>query len=129
MRPFQVAACLAGAVLLAALGQIALKVGMREFGALGGPGVSMVWNLLSAVTTPPILLGLAMYGLGTCLWLVVIAPGGWALSYAYPMAAMGYVIVVILSWAFLKEAVTPMQFFGVALMCVGFLLVARFGVK
>ena len=127
MKPLTVATFMAMAILLAASGQIALKVGMRKFGALGSPGLSMASKVFSAVLTPPVLLGLAMYAVSACLWLVVIAPGGWALSYAYPMVAISYVVVVLLSRVFLKEAVTPVQWFGIALMCMGFVLAARYG--
>jgi hypothetical protein len=109
LKPLTIVIFMAMAIILAASGQIALKVGMQKFGALGSPGLGMASKVVSAVFTLPVLLGLAMYGVGACLWLVVIAPGGWALSYAYPMVAISYVVVVLLSRVCLKEAVTPVQ--------------------
>jgi uncharacterized membrane protein len=73
------------------------------------------------------LLGFACYAISSCFWLVVISPGGWQLSYAYPMIAISYVAVVFLSRLFFKEAVMPLQWVGILFMCTGLVLVARFG--
>jgi len=127
LRPVTVAVFLAIAIALGAFGQISLKYGMKEFGALGRPGLGMVLRVARAIFTPYVLLGLCLYAISSCFWLVVISPGGWALSYAYPMIAVGYVLVVLLSRVFFREAVVPLQWLGILLMCTGFALAARFG--
>ena len=115
------------AVSLGALGQMNLKHGMQKFGDLGAPGLGLVINVLRAVLTPHVLLGLVLCGMSAGLWLVVISPGGWALSYAYPMIAVSYVAVVLLSRALFRESVMPMQWLGIAMICLGVFLVGTFG--
>lgn len=127
MRPATVALFLMTAITLGAFGQISLKYGMRQYGDLGAPGLGLVSGVVRAIFTPYVLLGLACYAVSSGFWLVVISPGGWALSYAYPMIAISYVGVVLLSRLLLGEAVQPLQWVGILLMCAGLVLVARFG--
>ena len=108
------------AITLGALGQIALKLGMKGAGEITGPAA-----LLQAVLKPYVLLGLALYALSTCFWLTVISK--WQLSYAYPMIAIGYVLVVFLSLYIFKESVAPLQWLGILLMIGGLVLVVTFG--
>ena len=127
MRPATVAVLMVTSISFAVFGQISLKYGMQRYGPLGTPGLNLAFKLIGAIFTPHVLLGLCLYAAGACSWLVVISPGGWALSYAYPMVAISYVAVVLLSRLFFGEAVTPIQWVGIALMCAGLILVARFG--
>jgi multidrug transporter EmrE-like cation transporter len=113
------------AITLGAFGQISLKHGMRQFGSLGQPGVGLVANVLQAVFTRYVLLGLALYAVSSGFWLVVL--GSWNLSYAYPMIAISYVAVVLLARVFFKEQVMPLQWLGILFMVSGLVLVARFG--
>jgi uncharacterized membrane protein len=115
------------AITLGAFGQISLKCGMKQFGALGAPGLSMVGGLARAVITPYVLLGLCLYAVSSAFWLVVLSK--WALSYAYPMIATNYLLVVLLSRAFFRENVLPLQWIGIVLMVTGLVLVAGFGAK
>jgi len=126
LRPIVVAMFLLIAISLGAFGQISLKHGMSKQ-VLGAPGLGFAPKIIRAIFTPYVLLGFALYAVSSMFWLVVISPGGWALSYAYPMIAISYVAVVLLSRVFFREAVTPVQWFGILLMCCGLVLVARFG--
>ena len=125
MRGLTVALFLLIAVTLGAFGQISLKYGMKQFGALGAPGTSMVAGLGRAVVSPYVLLGLSLYAVSSAFWLIVLSK--WALSYAYPMIATNYLLVVLLSRFFFKDSVTPFQWVGIVLMVTGLMLVARFG--
>lgn len=127
MRAWTVALFLLIAITLGAFGQISLKCGMKQFGALGAPGLSMVGGLARAVITPYVLLGLCLYAVSSAFWLVVLSK--WALSYAYPMIATNYLLVVLLSRAFFRENVLPLQWIGIVLMVTGLVLVAGFGAK
>jgi uncharacterized membrane protein len=115
------------AITLGAFGQISLKYGMKQFGALGAPGSSMLVGLARAVITPYVLLGLCLYAVSSAFWLVVLSK--WALSYAYPMIATNYLLVVLLSRAFFRENVLPLQWIGIVLMVTGLVLVAGFGAR
>lgn len=127
MRGWTVALFLLIAITLGAFGQISLKYGMKQFGALGAPGASMVGGLARAIITPYVLLGLCLYAVSSGFWLVVLSK--WALSYAYPMIATNYLLVVLLSRAFFRENVLPLQWVGIVLMVTGLVLVAGFGAK
>lgn len=121
MRPITVALLLMIAISLGAFGQIALKKGMQN-PRLGEPGPAMI---LQAVFTPYVLLGLSLYAVSSCFWLVVLSK--WNLSYAYPMIAISYVGVVFLSRLFFHDQVLPLQWVGIVLMVTGLVLVAHYG--
>lgn len=127
MRQLTVAFMLFIAISLGVAGQIALKYGMRQHGAALGSaaGLGVIAGLLRAIFTPYVLLGLGCYVVSTGFYLFVISR--WNLSYAYPMIAVGYVGVVILSRLFFKEQVTPPQWVGIVLMLGGLVLAASFG--
>jgi drug/metabolite transporter (DMT)-like permease len=125
VRGLTVALFLLTAITLGAFGQIALKCGMKQYGTLGASGASVVSDLGRAVVTPYVLLGLFLYAVSSAFWLVVLSK--WALSYAYPMIATNYLLVVVLSRYFFKETVAPFQWLGIVLMVAGLMLVARFG--
>ena len=57
------------------------------------------------------------------LWLFALSRAN--LSFAYPFAALGYVIIVVASILFLDEHVPPLAWAGVAFIVVGILLVAQ----
>jgi drug/metabolite transporter (DMT)-like permease len=127
LRGWTVALFLLIAITLGAFGQISLKYGMKQYGALGAPGTSMAAGLARAVISPYVLLGLFLYAVSSAFWLVVLSK--WALSYAYPMIATNYLLVVLLSRMFFRETVAPFQWVGIVLMVAGLMLVARFGVS
>ena len=125
MRGLTVALFMLVAITLGAFGQISLKYGMKQFGSLGEHGTSTVSGLAHAVISPYVLLGLFLYAVSSAFWLVVLSK--WALSYAYPMIATNYLLVVLLSRIFFKETVQPLQWVGIFCMVAGLVLVARFG--
>lgn len=108
------------AVSLGAFGQILIKHGMTKFGAISG--LDFV-KALQALLVPPVATGVGLYVISTLIWLIVLSRA--PLSYAYPMIAVGYVLVVFLSWLVLGEKVTALRMAGVALIVVGVVLVGR----
>lgn len=124
MRPVVVGLFLLIAITLGAFGQISLKYGMRSF-PLGELGPRMALRVLQAVFTPYVFLGLMLYAISSCFWLVVLSK--WNLSYAYPMIAISYVGVVFLSRIFFHDRVMPLQWVGIVLMVTGLVLVAHYG--
>jgi multidrug transporter EmrE-like cation transporter len=124
LRAWTIALFLVIAITLGAFGQISLKLGMKQFGPLG-QGAGLITNLVRAIFTPYVLLGLALYAISSGFWLVVLS--SWNLSYAYPMIATNYLLVVLLSRLFFKESVLPAQWVGIVLMVGGLILVASFG--
>jgi len=68
-----------------------------------------------------VLLGFILYGVSSLLWLMVLSKRD--LSYAYPMIAAGYVLVVFLSWVFFKEEIPLLRIAGLVLICAGVVIV------
>jgi len=108
------------AVSLGAFGQILIKHGMRQFGAISGLNLA---RSLQALFTPFVAAGVGLYVISTLVGLLVLSRA--PLSYAYPMIAVSYVIVVFLSWLIFGEKVTAMRMAGLALIVVGVVLVGR----
>ncbi|MBC7241645.1 MAG: multidrug resistance protein [Anaerolineae bacterium] len=113
-------------VLVSVAGQLTLKRGMMEVGKIDAAffanPLAGIWRMFT--TTPLVLLGLAMYGVGAFIWLIVLSRAN--LSYAYPMIALTYVLVPLAAWLFLNEpAIPPLRWAGMALIIVGVALVAQ----
>jgi len=111
------------AVILASFGQVAMKVGMMRIGDLGQPGLAFVFGLVKAIFTPYVFLGFFLYAVSSLFWLMVLKQA--KLSYAYPLIASTYVIVLFLSWVFFQERITLVRSLGVLLICLGVVFVAR----
>jgi multidrug transporter EmrE-like cation transporter len=105
-------------VALGVTGQIFLKYGVGSEGVITGINKALVTTMLK----PFVLLGLFCYGLSSISWLVVLSRT--ELSYAYPMVALGYVLVFFLSWWFFDDKVTWVRIVGLVLICSGVVLVA-----
>jgi len=111
-------------VSIAVVGQLVLKLGADGIGQVNlGNWESVRHFLLALVSSPQVLLGLALYGLSAVIWLVVLSRVD--LSYAYPMIAISYVLMLILSKLLLKEDVSLTRWIGVAIICLGVLITSR----
>jgi multidrug transporter EmrE-like cation transporter len=105
----------------AVTGQLILKY------AIGHMNLSMaetgpVGYYVKLFSTPIVLLGFFMYGLSSLVWLFILSK--LPLSLAYPLVSMGYVLVVFFSWLLLKEQVGWTRLMGVAVICLGVVLLA-----
>lgn len=106
------------AILLGAVGQVALKTGINLLGVKPSPVV-----VLSSIFTQwQVTAGFVCYGLSSLLYLVALSRLD--LSYAYPMVAISYVLVTFLSWRFLGEPVPMMRALSLAVICLGVIGVA-----
>ena len=108
------------AVTLGACGQLSLKQGMTSYGS-----VNSLLRLLGAFTEWRVLLGFALYGVGSLLWLKILSMAN--VSYAYPFLALSYIVVVLLGWRLLGEQVTLLSVAGLGLICIGVTLHALGG--
>jgi drug/metabolite transporter (DMT)-like permease len=110
-------------VLLAAMAQIVLKHGMNHVThQLGHPFRVDGESLRVAATTFWVWAGLALFGLSAFVWLAVLSRA--ALSFAYPFAALTYVVIVLYDTV-RGEAVSGLRWGGVALIVAGIVLVSR----
>jgi len=67
--------------------------------------------------------GMICYGASLCVWLAALSKA--PVSTAYPMLSLGYVVVAIASVAWLGESMTPVKVAGIALICLGVVLLTR----
>jgi drug/metabolite transporter (DMT)-like permease len=109
-------------ISFSAVAQISFKFGLTAV-ARDAPAGSMPPSLLQALFTPGVLAGLALYGLGTLLWLSAL--GRVQVSQAYPFVALGFVLTAILGRVIFGDALGPMRLAGIALVIAGVCLVAR----
>jgi multidrug transporter EmrE-like cation transporter len=111
-------------VTLAALAQVTLKVGVNHVtDANGGELALTAGSLKQIATTWLVWLGIAIFALSAVLWIFALSRA--SLSFAYPFAALGYVIIVTASIVFLDEHVPLLGWVGVACIVIGILLVAQ----
>ncbi|GIO07707.1 transporter [Brevibacillus reuszeri] len=107
-------------VVLSACGQIAMKMGASS---LGGKNEMLLMKFLHYFTNLPIMAGLALYGLSAFIWIAALERV--QLSYAYPMAALGYVLVAGLSFLIFQEPISFMRMAGLAIIVVGVIVIAQ----
>ncbi len=103
---------LVGAILLSTTGELFLKKGMIACGGIE----FTVTGLIRTFTTWQVLLGFFLFFAGALVWLKVLSIAD--LSWAYPMLALGYPLVVFSAFVFLGEPVTLQRVIG-SLMILG----------
>jgi drug/metabolite transporter (DMT)-like permease len=108
-------------VCLSAVAQVLFKFGVGRSatnqGVLGG-GMSLLHTLLTA----DVLGGLALYALGTLLWLS--APGRVDLSQAYPFVGLGFVLTAVLGHMLYGETFGVLRILGTLMVVGGVVAVA-----
>jgi uncharacterized membrane protein len=112
-------------VVLAGFAQITLKTGVNHVtDATGGGELHMNADSLKSLLTSPIVWGgLVLFGLSAIVWLFALSRA--SLSFAYPFAALSYVLIVLFSVLVLHEDVPVLRWVGVAFIVTGILLVAQ----
>ena len=111
-------------VSLGVVGQVCLKVGMNQVGAIDAGSLARpVETFVRVFSIPLVWLGLGCYGVSALLWLVILSRLD--LSYAYLMLASMYVLIPLVSWLFLGERVPPLRWLGMVVVVLGVVIVAR----
>jgi uncharacterized membrane protein len=112
-------------VVLAGFAQITLKAGVNHVtDASGGGELRMsAENLRTLLTSPIVWGGLILFGLSAIVWLFALSRA--SLSFAYPFAALSYVLIVVFSILVLHETVPALRWLGVAFIVTGIILVAQ----
>ena len=110
-------------VAFGAVGQLTLKAGMNSIVQTYGKLQLSVDTLLHMATNPLLILGIAIFGISTLLWLFALAKAD--LSFAYPFLSLTY-LAVLLGGAFLfGDKVTLPRVLGFATIIAGVWIVAR----
>ncbi|MFC1727908.1 EamA family transporter [Nanoarchaeota archaeon] len=97
--------------MLAALGQLSLKLGSRD----------LKRRLSHLIKNYFLLIGLLFYGLSSIVF--IIALRGHELTVLYPIAALNYVWVSLLAIKYLKERMNKYKWGGIALILIGVSLI------
>ena len=111
-------------VSMSAIAQVLFKLGMSAAlvrAAIAEGGSASIARAVAL--SPGVLGGLAMYGLGTVLWLAVLART--ELSLAYPFVGLSFVLTAIFGVILFQEAMTMSRLAGIASIVLGVYLVGR----
>ena len=101
--------------MLGAAAQILMKVGMTHF--VAAP--------LALVTNVPLISGYFLYGINTLLLVLALKEG--ELSMLYPIIALTYVWVTLLSYTLLAEPPNIYKNVGIATIVIGVAVLGRGG--
>lgn len=109
-------------VTLSACAQVLFKFGVAPVpGPVGSP--SLIGAVVGTLLRPGVLGGLALYGIGTMVWLRALAQI--ELSQAYPFVGLGFVMTAVLGHLVFNEALGPTRLIGIALVIAGVVLIGR----
>jgi len=111
-------------VILAAVAQLTLKTGVDRVTVDGRSGIELSQPVASAIRVarqPLIWLGLTLFAVSAVFWLVVLSRV--SLSFAYPFAALTYVLVLLADRIFLHVRVPGLRWAGAALIISGIVMV------
>jgi multidrug transporter EmrE-like cation transporter len=103
--------------VIGAAAQILMKVGMTRFQP----------NLGALLTNLPLIAGYALYGVNTLLLVLALRDG--ELSMLYPIIALTYVWVTLLSYVLLKESPNVYKNLGITTIVIGVAVLGRGGRK
>ena len=103
--------------VLGAIAQILMKVGMTHFTP---DPVAIISNI-------PLVAGYALYGINTLMMVLALRDG--ELSMLYPIIALTYVWVTLLSYALLHETPNLFKNLGITTIMVGVAVLGRGGRK
>lgn len=111
-------------VTLSACAQVLFKLGVAPVPGPAIPGdPPLIGAILDTLLRPGVLGGLALYGVGTIIWLRALAQV--PLSQAYPFVGLGFVLTAALGYVLFDEALGPSRLIGTALVIAGVFLVGR----
>ncbi len=97
-------------------GQLILKHGMSRMGDVADGG-----RLIRRIITSPwVIAGLVVYGVGVINWLLALSH--LELSYVYPFASLSYIGIIIGSHFIFKERFSLLRVAGIAVIILGVLV-------
>jgi drug/metabolite transporter (DMT)-like permease len=111
-------------VSMSAVAQVLFKYGMSARAMRAALMDGSTWTVARAVAlSPGVLGGLALYGLGTVLWLGVLSRT--ELSQAYPFVGLSFVLTAIFGAVLFHDTLSPSRLAGIAAIVAGVWLVGR----
>jgi drug/metabolite transporter (DMT)-like permease len=116
-----VLALLLTASALTVIGEVLLKLGVNAVSAQVGAFSLEPRVLWATFTDWRVVLGFALVFGGALFWLGVISRVN--LSFAYPLLALNYVLILIPSRFILGESITPSKIVGAAIVVIGVVVI------
>ncbi len=110
-------------VAFGAVGQLTLKAGMNSIVTSYGKLQLSVDTFIHMATNPLLIVGIAIFGISTLLWLFALAKAD--LSFAYPFLSLTYLVVLIGGAFLFGDKVTLSRVLGFAVIIAGVWIVAR----
>lgn len=108
------------AIFAAVTGQLLMKTGLNQLGALTDINVAVFFRM---VFNPYVFGGIVSYGVGFIAYLFALSRLDQ--SFAYPMFALGYVLVPLYNWLVMHEPFSVVRLVGILLVLVGVSLISR----
>lgn len=108
----QAALIVACCTLLVAAAQILIKIGANRLSHAG-----LLGTLIGIFTIPPLFAGYCLYAVFTVLFVYALRHG--EVSVLYPIIALGYVWVTILSAVVFHETMNPLKVVAIAIIVAG----------
>lgn len=106
-----------------AAAQLLLKQGMMSLGPVSFSAESAIQRVFQIVFNPWVFAGLLMFVISMASHLYVLSKVD--LSFAYPFLSLAYVAVALFAWLLFKEELGTMKIAGIALICLGTVLIAQ----
>ncbi len=109
---------------LNAAAQLLLKLATRPLAHFSRfDAQTILASVLLLCRSTPFWAGMVCYAASLCVWLAALSKA--PVSIAYPMLSIGYIVVAWASMVWLGETLSPAKVLGIALICVGVVLVSR----
>ena len=104
--------------LLLASSQIILKSGAAQIGGFSLKGLGDIFPLaFTIIKNPLVILGTLLMAASFFLWLYILS--WFKLSVAFPLTALTYVFVALMSYFFLGDRLSLYNYFGITLIASG----------
>lgn len=108
-----------------AAAQLMLKQGMTTLSPATLSQDNIILKLLMIVFSPWVFFGLATFVISMASHMFVLSKVD--LSFAYPFLSLAYVLVAVLAWQLFGEELGAYKIAGIALICLGTVLIAQSG--
>ncbi|PXA96915.1 transporter [Nostoc sp. 3335mG] len=108
-----------------AAAQLMLKAGMSAMGPISFTADTAILRIFQIVFSPWVFAGLVTFVISMASHLYVLSKVD--ISFAYPFLSLAYVAVAIFAWLVFKEDLGALKIAGIALICVGTVLIAQGG--
>jgi drug/metabolite transporter (DMT)-like permease len=117
-------------VLTNAAAQLMLKQGMTNLtpitlGPLSFAGDTLIGKLGMTLLNPWVMAGLIVFVISMASHLFVLSKV--EISFAYPFLSLAYIVVAVAAWTWFGEDLNQYRIAGIALICVGTVLIAQGG--